>query len=166
VKIRKFKKGDEKEVSDIIRRCLKEVNSKDYPKKAITSLCNFFTPSLIIKNSKDRTIFVAVENGEIVGTASLKDDMAFTIFVNPDIHGKGIGSNLMDKVEDLAKQNGYKTIRVPSGLTSLDFYKKREYKKVKVVHSKEHGDTIEMERKLENPNSLSKETKSLLGLTK
>ena len=148
MRIRKLKKDDAKDVSNIIRRCLREVNSKDYPKKAITSLCNFFTPSLIIKNLKDRTIFVAVENSKIIGTASLKEDTVFTVFVNPDIHGKGIGSKLMNKVEDLAKKKGYTTIKVPSGLTSVEFYKKRGYKKVKIIHSKDHGDTIEMKKRL------------------
>ena len=146
--IRKLKKEDAKEVSKIIRRCLKEVNYKDYSKKTITSLCNFFTPSLIIKNLKDRTIFVAVENDKVIGTASLKGDKVFTVFINPDVHGKGVGSRLMDKVEDLAKKKGYKIIKVPSGLTSLGFYKKRGYKKIKIIHSKDHGDTIEMKKSL------------------
>jgi len=148
MQIRKFKRTDAIKVSNIIRRCLRETVSKDYSKKAIESLCQFFTPSLLIKNLNDRTIFVAVENDKVVGTASLKDDKVFTVFVNPDFHGKGIGSKLMDKVEDLAKKKGYKIIKVPSGITSFEFYKKRGYKKVKVVHSKEHGDTIEMTKRL------------------
>ncbi|MFH1420366.1 MAG: GNAT family N-acetyltransferase [Candidatus Aenigmatarchaeota archaeon] len=149
MQIRKFKKGDEIKVSNIIRRCLREVNSKDYHKKVITNLCKFFTPSQIIKNSKNRTIFVAIENDKLVGTASLKGDKVFTVFVNSDMHGKGIGSKLMDKIEDLAKKKGYKTIKVPASLTAFEFYKKRGYKKIKIVHSKEHGDTtIEMKKKL------------------
>jgi len=148
MRIRKFKKEDATKVSNIIRRCLREVVSKDYPKKAIESLCEFFTPTLLIKNLKDRIIFVAVENDKVVGTASLKGYTVFTVFVNPDFHGKGIGSKLMDKVEDLAKKNGCKILKVPSGLSSFEFYKKRGYKKVKIIHSKEHGDTIEMIKRL------------------
>jgi predicted N-acetyltransferase YhbS len=148
MRIRRLRKEDATEVSNIIRRCLKEVNYKDYSKKIIISLCNFFTPSLIIKNLKDRTTFVAVENDKVIGTASLKGDKVFTVFINPDIQGKGVGSKLMDKVEDLAKKKEYKIIKVPSGLTSLGFYKKRGYKKVKLIHSKDHGDTIEMEKRL------------------
>lgn len=146
--IRKFKKEDAIKVSNIIRRCFREVNSKDYSKKVITNLCNFFTPSLLIKNLEDRTIFVAVENDKIIGTASLKENIVMTVFINPDIHSKGVGSKLMDEVEGLAKENGYKSVIVPSGLTSFEFYKKRGYKKVKIIHSQEHGDTIEMEKSL------------------
>ena len=40
----------------------------------------------------------------------MKDNTALTVFVNPDIHGKGVGSKLMDKVEGLAEKNGYKIV--------------------------------------------------------
>lgn len=148
MRIRKIKKEDAVEVSNIIRRCLREVNSKDYPKKAITGLCNFFTPDLIIKNMGDRTMYVAVEEGNVIGTASLKGDKVFTVFVNPDYHGRGVGSKLMDKVEELARDKKYKILKVPSGLSSLDFYRHRGYKEVRRVHSADHGDTIEMEKKI------------------
>ena len=148
MRIRKFKNEDARKVSNIIRRCLREIVSKDYSEKEITDLCNFFKPSMIIKNSKNRSIFVAVENNTILGTASLKEDTVFTVFVNPDIHGKGIGSKLMDKVEDLAKKKGYKTIKVPSGISSFDFYKNRGYKKIKMNLSKDYADTIEMKKRL------------------
>ena|SRR3989344_4907192 len=148
MRIRKLRKEDAIEVSNIIRRCLREVNSKDYPKKAITSLCDFFTPDLIIKNMSDRTMYVAVENDKVVGTASLKGDKVFTVFVNPDYHGRGIGSKLMDKVEELAKDKKYKILKVPSGHSSVKFYKHRGYREIKRVHSADHGDTIEMEKRL------------------
>jgi N-acetylglutamate synthase-like GNAT family acetyltransferase len=146
--IRLFKKEDARKVSNLIRKCLIEVVSKSYPKKAIDSLYHFFTPALIIKNSKDRTIFVAVQGNKVIGTASLKADTVFTVFVNPNVHGKGIGSKLMDRVEALAKKKGYTILKVPSATSSYGFYKSRGYKKIKVVHSSTHGDTIEMKKKL------------------
>jgi predicted N-acetyltransferase YhbS len=146
--IRKFKKEDAKKVSYIIRRCLREVNSADYSPKVIKSLCHFLRPAQLIRNMKNRDIFVAVDEGKVVGTASLKKDTVYTVFVNPSVHKKGIGTKLMDKVEDLAKKNGYKEVKVPSGYTSFGFYKKRGYKKIKVVREKGHADTIEMKKKL------------------
>jgi len=107
-----------------------------------------FTPATLVQYSKERNVFVAVENEKILGTASLKEDDISTVFVNPNIHGKGIGSKLMDKVEDLAKRNGYKTVKLSSSLTSFEFYKRRGYKKVKMLHSENFGDTIEMKKKL------------------
>jgi len=146
--IRNFKKEDAGKVSNLIRKCLLEVNSKDYPKSVIEFMHNHFTPATLVQYSKERNVFVAVENEKILGTASLKEDDISTVFVNPNIHGKGIGSKLMDKVEDLAKRNGYKTVKLSSSLTSFEFYKRRGYKKVKMLHSENFGDTIEMKKKL------------------
>lgn len=148
MRVRKFKKEDARKVSNLIRKCLSEVNSKNYSKKVIEFMCNHFTPTKLIQNSKERNVFVAVENKKILGTASLTDDVILTVFVNPNFHGKGIGSKLMDTVEDLAKKNGYKTVKLPSSLTSFEFYKRRGYKKVKMLHSEEYGDTIEMKKRL------------------
>ena len=146
--IRKFKKEDAIKVSNLIRKCLLEVNINDYPRKIINEMVKHFTPSQIIKNSKERNVFVAVENDRILGTASIKDNIILTVFVNPNIQGKGIGSKLMNKVEDYAKKNGYKEVKLPSSLTSLEFYKKRGYKKIKMLHSDKYGDAIEMKKKL------------------
>ncbi len=148
MRIRNFKKEDARKVSNLTRKCLSEVNSKDYPKSVIEFMHKHFTPAKLIQYSKERNVFVAAENEKILGTASLKDDNISTVFVNPNIHGKGIGSKLMDRVEDLAKKNGYKTAKLSSSLTSFEFYKHRGYKKIKMLHSEDFGDTIEMKKKL------------------
>ena len=146
--IRKFKDQDARKVSNLIRKCLLEVNSKDYSKNLIDFMYKRFTPAKLIQNSKERNVFIAVKNKKILGTASLKGNIILTVFVNPYIHGKGIGSILMDKVESLAKKNGHKTVKLPSSLTSFEFYKQRGYKKIKILHSDDYGDTIEMKKKL------------------
>ncbi len=148
MRVRKFKKEDAKKVSNLIRRCLLEVNIKDYSKKIMDRMVKHFAPSQIIKNSKERIVFVAVENDKILGTASIKENIILTVFVNPNIHNKGIGSKLMNKVENLAKKNGYKTVKLPSSLTSFEFYKKRGYKKIKILNSDKYGETIEMKKRL------------------
>jgi N-acetylglutamate synthase-like GNAT family acetyltransferase len=148
MRIRQFRKDDARQVSNIIRKCLKEVNSKYYPKKVIVYMCNFFSPSKLLEHSKNRTIFVAVENNKIVGTASLKESTILTVFVDPTIHKKGIGTKLMDKIETLAKKKGYKTAELQASLNSSEFYKKRGYKNVKKVYSEGFGHSIKMKKKL------------------
>ncbi len=148
MRIRSYVNGDARKISNVIRRCLKEVNSKDYSKRTIANLYNFFTPSQIVRNSKDRIIFVAAEGDKIIGTASLKGNTIYTVFVNPDFHGRGIGSKLMSKVEVVARQSGYRKLQVPSSITSVEFYKKLGYKKVKTIRFLERGDTILMEKSI------------------
>ncbi|MBU1136114.1 MAG: GNAT family N-acetyltransferase [Nanoarchaeota archaeon] len=146
MEIRKFKKEDARKVSNLIRKCFREVNSKDYPKKVIDFMCSHFSPKKIIVNSAKRQIFVAVEKDKIIGTVSIHDNIILTVFVNPKIHGKGIGKKLMTKVESEAKKNGFKSVKLPSSITAIDFYKKLGYKKVKVMYELNFGKTIEMRK--------------------
>jgi N-acetylglutamate synthase-like GNAT family acetyltransferase len=148
MRIRKFKKEDARKVSDLIRKCLREVNSKDYSKKVIDFMISHFSPKTIIANSEKRKIFVAVEKEKIIGTASIHDDVILTVFVNPKIHGKGIGRKLMMKVENEAKKNGFKSVKLPSSITAIDFYKKLGYKKVKEKFEENFGKTIIMKKLL------------------
>jgi len=148
MQIRKFRKADARNVSDLIKKCLLEVNNKDYSKKIIDFICKHHVSKKLILYSIERSVFVAEEKGKILGTASLKDNVIKTVFVNPKFHGKGIGSKLMNTVETLAKKRGCKTVVGPSSITAYEFYKQRGYKKVKVVYSSEYGKIIRMRKKL------------------
>jgi len=146
MQIRKFRREDARKVSNLVRKCLWEVNSKDYSKKVIDFMVSHFSPKSIIDNSKKRKIFVAVEKDKIIGTASIHDNVILTVFVNPKIHGKGIGKKLMKKVENEAKKNGFKSVKLPSSITAIDFYKKLGYQKVKEKYEKNFGKTIIMKK--------------------
>ncbi len=148
MQIRKFRKEDTRKVSNLIIKCLKEVNSKDYSKKIINFMCRHFSSKKIIDISKKRQIYVAVKNNEIIGTASLKKNVILSVFVNPAMHRKQIGKRLMRKIEQQAMKKGYKSVELPSSLTAFDFYKKLGYKKVREKYEKNFGKTIIMKKYL------------------
>ena len=54
----------------------------------------------------------------------------------------------MDKIENVAKKNGCNFVKLPSSFTAFEFYKKLGYIKIKMLHSDEYGDTIEMKKRL------------------
>ena len=153
--IRKFRYNDAEKVSDLIKKVLLEVNSKDYSKSVIHFMCNHFTPERIIKNSNDRTTFVAIQNDKIIGTISLKKNVIHLLFVNPKLHKKGLGTKLVNRAEKLAVKNKYKTIVVPSSITALVFYKKLGYKEFKRVIKKKYGKIIIMKKRLSIPSNKS-----------
>ena len=148
IRIRKFKKEDAKKVSSLIKKTLIEVNSKDYPQKVIQFLCRNNAPKKLIQKSSNRLIYVAVEDEQILGTVSLKDDTILGLFVNPRFHSLDIGTNLMKYVETVANKEGFKSVCLPSSITAYGFYEKIGYKKVRDVYSKEYGKVIVMEKSL------------------
>ena len=62
--IEPFQTHQAKAVSDLIRRGLLEINSKDYPLEFITYLVDYFSPAQIVENAQVQHIFVALEAGK------------------------------------------------------------------------------------------------------
>jgi N-acetylglutamate synthase-like GNAT family acetyltransferase len=131
VRIRKIREKDAKEVSALIIKNLKEVNSRDYPKKIIDMLIKIYSPSKIKQRMKNGYMIVAEKDGKIIGTGRFYNGEIFDVFVLPALHGKGIGSKIMQTLEKIAIRQGYKRVFLPASKTAIGFYKKRGYKPVK-----------------------------------
>ena len=136
IKIVEFKDEYAEKLSEIIQRNLFEVNIEDYPKEEIAKMAESFTKEKILEFPKVRKVFVALDGDEPVGTLSAAkswggqdgDYHFLTIFVSPDIHGKGIGRKLIEAGEKYVSKVNGKKITIPSSITSHKFYANRGYK--------------------------------------
>jgi GNAT superfamily N-acetyltransferase len=135
MRIERFQAPQAGAVSRIIRRDLIEINSRDYAKDRIDALFAYFSPEKIKENAQSQCTFVAIENDQVMGTASLDnfgstkrpDYYAVTVFVLPELHGQGIGTRLMEAVESEARRLGAERITVRAAITARDFYLKLGY---------------------------------------
>lgn len=132
--IRPFEPADATALAEIISRDLVEVNSTDYPEKIITSMIGQYSPKALSELAQKRDMFVAENDGGVVGTVSLEGRTVYTLFVDPKVHGSGIGSALMEHVEKLAKERGISSVIVPASLTAHDFYLNRGYVEVRKAY--------------------------------
>jgi citrate lyase synthetase len=147
LQLREFKLEDASIVSGIICRCLREVNSKDYPSKTIEHMCQTFSPENLPNwFSGMDTVILMTEGQNILGTGSLKENRIMTVFISPDQQGKRIGSRIMDHLETLASQRGHRSLVLNSSLSSLNFYKNRNYLEKSRMHEEMGGEMIAMEK--------------------
>ncbi|MBI3197065.1 MAG: GNAT family N-acetyltransferase [Rhodospirillales bacterium] len=148
--IRAAHEGDAADVSSVILRALRESNTKDYSQEVIERLVKNFSPAEVLKLMGRRKVFVAVTGDRLVGTASLDGKVVRTVFVAPDLQGRGVGRRLMAEVERAAREMGVEALTVPSSVTAEHFYSKLGFKAVRDSY---HGDerTIIMERSLAPP---------------
>jgi GNAT superfamily N-acetyltransferase len=127
---------------------LLEVNVKDYPREVIESTYDYFSPENLIEISARRRMYVFVQDNEIQGTGSLRDNNVRSVFVNPDFHNLGIGRKLMKHLENMVKRSGYRTIELFSSVTAFEFYRKLGYKRIRTVQDKDTGKNIVMRKTL------------------
>lgn len=133
--IDKFQGFQAEEVAELIKRNLLEITSKYYTSEYVASLMDDFSLSRILEKARTQHIFVVVEEDKVIGTGSLANygnsEMASyygtAIFVAPEFQRKGIGRQIMQKVEAKALGMGADKITVRAARNARTFYEKLGY---------------------------------------
>jgi GNAT superfamily N-acetyltransferase len=124
--IRRFAAADAPAVAGLIARCLREVNSRDYPADIIDRMCAHFDAARVAELAAQRQMFVAEADG-VVGTISRDGNKVHTMFVQPDAAGRGIGRLLLRHIEALAAADGHDFMETSSSITAHGFYQRLGY---------------------------------------
>lgn len=132
--IRRFIESDAKAVSDLIRKTIKISNTQDYTADIMDQLIEIETPEHVLERSSWTHFYVVEEDGSIIGCGAIgpywgKEDESslFTIFVNPDYQGKGIGRKIIETLEQDEFALRAKRIEIPASITGVPFYLKCGY---------------------------------------
>jgi GNAT superfamily N-acetyltransferase len=74
-------------------------------------------------------VFVAENEGEIIGVLRGRHDKLQSLFVRGDSHRQGVGRRLVERFEQACLAAGSRTIKVQSTLYAVPFYTAMGYKK-------------------------------------
>lgn len=133
--IRSFRPDDAPQLANIVQRGLREINSRDYAADIIDNMCSHFAPERFIELAADRHIYVAVVDDRIVGTVSRDANKVYTLFVDPDMTGQGIGRQLMRHVEMVAAQEGHDYVEAGASITAHQFYLASGYHDIRATET-------------------------------
>ena len=150
VDIRRATAGDAEAVYEIVLRALRETNARDYPASVIDRLV-LTLPKGVVSKLEEWQAYVAVVDGRVVGTVSLNGKTVRAVFVHPDYQGRGIGTKLMDAVENAASVQSEDTLTVQSSITAQPFYAKRGFKVVRETFYGEEQTTV-MSKDISSPS--------------
>ena len=132
--IRLFVESDAGAVQTIIHRGLREINGKDYPAEGIEEYCAYFTLDKIKSQANSAHMYVAVSGNKIVGTGSIApywgsktESILLTIYVLPERIGQGIGTAIINALEQDEYFVRANRIEIPSSITAVKFYQKLGY---------------------------------------
>jgi len=123
------------DVARLIKRNLLEITSNYYPSAYVAALIKEFSPANIMRTARTQHVFVALEDSEVIGTGSLADHgtaeapsyYGTAIFVTPEHHSRGVGRQLMHRVEAQAMELGADRITVRAAVNARGFYEKLGY---------------------------------------
>lgn len=131
---RHFKEADAENVSRLIQRNMLEVNSKDYGLEATQKLAEEYNAEKVLQIAGYAHMYVFEWKEQIVGVGAISsfwgsetESILLTIFVLPELHGKGIGRTIINTLEKDELFARAKRIEIPASITATEFYRKFGY---------------------------------------
>ena len=156
ITLRRFRKGDELAVSEVICTTLAISNRKDYSPGFIEENIRSRSPEVIPARAEDAHFYVAMYGETIIGCGgitgywgSTEESYLLSIFVLPDYQGMGVGRKIVETLEaDEYFRRAWRT-EVGSSLTAVSFYQKMGYTfKNGIVDADEYG-VVRLEKRKE-----------------
>ena len=107
------------------------------------------------EKEKNLTVFVAMADDEVIGTASIQlYPFGFArvrqVAVSPAYQGQNIGNELMHSLEAFAREQGHTRIILTGRKTAQQFYLKRGYHRILFPFSKHEIEFLWMTKVLSN----------------
>jgi GNAT superfamily N-acetyltransferase len=84
-------------------------------------------------------VWVAEDEGRVIGFFALSDDLLYHIYVYPDLHGQGAGSALFDRVKEL-RPAGFRLWVFQRNTQAREFYEHRGLRVVELTDGSENQD--------------------------
>ncbi|MDQ7983923.1 GNAT family N-acetyltransferase [Pseudomonas sp. G34] len=131
--IRRALDSEAEAISGLVVQTLRLSNARDYPPAVIDRVAANFDAAAVRELMATREVFVALDGARVVATASLAGDVLRSVFVLPEMQGRGLGKALMKHVEGVARAAGVGQLRVPASLTAVPFYTALGYAVVREV---------------------------------
>ena len=125
--ISSFLKGDENEISFLIKRVFDEFVAPDYTKEGNDFFYNFIKPANLLSRAEIGNLILTIKSeGKITGMIEVRDNFHICLlFVDKNHHGKGLSKLLFNKALDEIRKNSpyISFIEVNSSLYAIGAYK-------------------------------------------
>ena len=153
LEVRRIEESDADAVSALIRKTIAISNKKDYPEDLMDQLIAVETPEHVLQRASWTHFYVVLDETAIIGCGAIgpywgKEDESslFTIFVDPDYQGKGIGRLIMETLEKDEYFLRAKRIEIPASITGVPFYLKMGYHYKDGIKEPDEEHLIRMEK--------------------
>jgi GNAT superfamily N-acetyltransferase len=157
LRFRAFDVADLTAVQGLIHETIDRRYSGVYPPRAVQFFKEFHSRDNILERHKAGAVLVVEHDQDIVATGATVAGEITGVFVHPQFQGRGIGGQVMDRLEELARSDGRTVVTLAISLPSRGFYEARRYRVVEDrsidVGGGESLDYWEAEKRLDGRDS-------------
>lgn len=113
-------------VFQLVQKTIKTIYPKYYPKEVVDFFCQLHNRKNIATDIKNGGVGILLDDMQIVGTGSCKENHITRVYVLPKLQGQGYGSYIMQTLEnEIAKK--YDRVYLDASLPASKLYEHRGY---------------------------------------
>jgi ribosomal protein S18 acetylase RimI-like enzyme len=127
---RRFRREDLDDVKALVDRTIDHCYDPAYSPQAREFFKQYHSRESILDDAQRGVTLVATAGGAVVGTGTLVEGSIRRVFVAPELQGRGLGDELMRRLEEQAAW-GREAVELDASTVSLQFYLRRGYRAVR-----------------------------------
>ncbi|MDI9309556.1 MAG: GNAT family N-acetyltransferase [Limnohabitans sp.] len=151
IEIRKAESIDAEELSNLICENAEKILKPHYNEKQLEIFIRYYSKDVMLDKIQNQIVFCAEINNQIVGTIALEKNFVVGFYTKLEYLNQGVGKKLMKHLENFAKNNGMRNLKLAASPEGLSFYYKNDWLKIKDFVIEYYGVGFEetlMEKKL------------------
>lgn len=113
----------------IVQDTIRNVYPKYYLPEIVDMFCEFHNEKNIREDIARGSVYVLLENEEMIGTGTVKENHITRVYVLPEHQGKGFGTYIMNRLEDEIKKK-YSKAEIDASLPACTMYYNRGYRTI------------------------------------
>jgi len=128
--IREADVNDCEAICRVHNAAIREIAKSHYPPQEIEAWARPRKPQEYIEAIKHKEFYVAEENGVVLGFGTLNQEQSEVeaVYTNPEFVRRGIGSAILRKLEERAKELSLSSLKLDASLNAVAFYESAGYK--------------------------------------
>ena len=129
LKIRKARQEDCHSIGSVHAAAVRGISTALYTPEEIQAWAVPKKPESYEESIRSKEFFVAEDDGNIVGFGVLNQESAEVeaVYVNPEAARRGIGLEILSKLEERASVRGLRQLRLNASLNAVPFYERAGY---------------------------------------
>lgn len=130
ITIRRARLEDSASICCVHIRAIREVCKSHYSEKELEAWAAVIRPARYEEAIKKGAFFVAVEGERIIGFGNLNQERGEieAVYVDPDHVRRGVGMEILQNLEDVARDSGLTSLRLIASLNAVPFYQNGGFK--------------------------------------
>lgn len=120
---------DMEQVYELVQETIKIVYPKYYLKEIIEMFCEYHSHENVLKDIKDLNTYILMDNNELIGTGTKKENHITRVYILPKYQNKGYGTFVMTQLEEMIKER-YDYVVIDASLPACRLYSHLGYQTV------------------------------------